>query len=760
MRSKMHTFAVIIAVLCLSGCASYQRAQSNRPAFPLPFCDEQTLAAANREQVNPKSDRSLSVDNEICTTEKVHQDVKKNQETIEAEFRYKIEEPFRRRIGFSDSPKLGIALSGGGTKSAAFSSGVLAGMYENKLIESTDYISSVSGGGYAAYHLYAQLLLPLVRNEDVDAQLWPTDLYRDCTLMIGENSKEDFQASDYLHRKLSKYGQCGHSSVVTASSEFNATIRHESFVRCMQDVLDPGTCEAKSTKGDLGFHGYSILGSIPLIPASWIFNTVWDSGLRLSATAKTYQDGIGISYGSVPDSSFIFPDGNSDFTKIQCKDKDKSGFVHYCKDNLFDPDAIDMTYDELRRGLLLASNKGMRLPLWIIDATSTKYRSGYGWFATNQPSLEDVFEMTPISHGSERYGFVSQSAELHNLTVLASVVTAAAFFDANEQTLPQPLRAIGGVIQHTFNLGWGIDILNYNVSDTRINYHRLAPMPLNWLDTWMTPSSYEEGMEDRRRSAFIRLVDGGSSENLALYSQLKRGVRNIVVADAAEDQDGKFDNLCKIRAALNPPQVTTDTPLPYKRKFLYVPGLKNFSEACDQGQGYPITDNWHLSYPVLLGCVRLNQQDDESKVCSDLEEGEARLFIIKPAIDNKHIENSYHEILDSITGKKKLQTKDDCWIPTDSVEIALSGDRIPVSCDVMTYYVNNLGTKSKFPQHSTVSDTADSSYTIYAAYRELGRQYTYLAAALIKKILQDDTEGGRRFEKLLETQAGQMKPIQ
>jgi hypothetical protein len=48
----------------------------------------------------------------------------------------------------------GVALSGGGVRSAMFSVGVLKGLYDANLLNHVDVISSVSGGGYASYWLY------------------------------------------------------------------------------------------------------------------------------------------------------------------------------------------------------------------------------------------------------------------------------------------------------------------------------------------------------------------------------------------------------------------------------------------------------------------------------------------------------------------------------------------------------------------------------------------------------------------------------
>ncbi len=54
-------------------------------------------------------------------------------------------------------PELGLALSGGGIRSASFSVGVLTGLYEQAVFpHRTDLVSAVSGGGYALTWLYGR----------------------------------------------------------------------------------------------------------------------------------------------------------------------------------------------------------------------------------------------------------------------------------------------------------------------------------------------------------------------------------------------------------------------------------------------------------------------------------------------------------------------------------------------------------------------------------------------------------------------------
>ncbi|MCZ7484137.1 patatin-like phospholipase family protein [Rhizobium rhizogenes] len=56
-----------------------------------------------------------------------------------------------------EKPQVGLALSGGGIRSAAFSLGVLQALSANKLFESIDFLSTVSGGGYTGAALVAAM---------------------------------------------------------------------------------------------------------------------------------------------------------------------------------------------------------------------------------------------------------------------------------------------------------------------------------------------------------------------------------------------------------------------------------------------------------------------------------------------------------------------------------------------------------------------------------------------------------------------------
>src|ERR1700687_556980 len=59
--------------------------------------------------------------------------------------------------GWSEGRRFGIALSGGGIRSATLGLGFLTVLNRARVLQTADYLSSVSGGGYIAAHLQAAL---------------------------------------------------------------------------------------------------------------------------------------------------------------------------------------------------------------------------------------------------------------------------------------------------------------------------------------------------------------------------------------------------------------------------------------------------------------------------------------------------------------------------------------------------------------------------------------------------------------------------
>ena len=90
---------------------------------------------------------------------KYHKVIEKETELLKVRRKkLKLEEPSKL-----EENKFGIALSGGGIRSATINLGFLETLNEFKLLERADYISTVSGGGYTGAYIQATL-----KNEEGD----------------------------------------------------------------------------------------------------------------------------------------------------------------------------------------------------------------------------------------------------------------------------------------------------------------------------------------------------------------------------------------------------------------------------------------------------------------------------------------------------------------------------------------------------------------------------------------------------------------
>lgn len=757
--------SLVLLSLCAALAACATKAPHSEPeadiSYPLPECDQDILklaqmrlGGANSTQIRAES---------VCVTKMATRDDtppdtgagEKKQGEIEA---FSIEERALRNtlepafMKGGERPDFGIALSGGGTKASSFSFGVMAGLSDHGMLDSADYVSTVSGGGYAAYFYYAQHLFPLLRQ---NGRAVPTtaDLYRDCI-----DLPPAYLATDQVLRAIKSVNHCARLELAPADSATPAqkqeVIKYQAFAKCTQDVLRPGECDTNTTRGpDWGFSQASLIGNLASVPLGLLSGTLFDWGLSTSTSARTYRDGIGISSGvTIKDANVlntIKPGTAASF----CEQDAVKGATYDCAPNIFDPDPKPpLSFSDLKTGLLQRNaSPESRLPFWIINATAPKHRSAYGWIAKSREDItnSDMFEMTAVSHGSGRYGYVSAPVSIYGMSVLDAVAASAAFFDSNQLVYTNRAgKFAAGFLMHTLNFDWGYDIPNYNVSTLRRNIHRALPIGLYYLDGFVASKLAADKTaaeaRDRIRSSFIRIIDGGNSENLGVYSLIKRNTRTILISDAAQDQKGLLGDICGLKARLQ------NVPGDAVPKHLYIPGLNNFQQHCDaggQGEGYSV-HNWPTVHPVLLGCIRLRAADDpERESCQDLKEEETRLFIVKPAINMQKFAQTQFDF-----NSKKVAA---CLIrgaATPETEGMLN-------CDSAIFLSANIGVEDRspdkcplFPQHTTARMTANSSTTLFVAYRELGRQYIGAVAEVMKQTINRSDAGKRAFAKLALTQ--------
>lgn len=820
MGRSVTSLVLLCLVMLSSGCGIH--APTTRElrgiAFPLKSCTDEHIAEAIRRLQTPMDPPQFD-DSWVCVTETAAQ-AKKRQRTSqflndslpavgdsssppmadrpasattltdeqreslartrrETMLRSALEQPY---INTSpDSANLGIALSGGGSKAAAFGSGVLAGLADIDQLDSASYISTVSGGGYAAYFYYTHKIFPHLRKESLGVAS-SKELYHDCVRLPGATTsdkakgEDDFEATAELKNRIEAAGACTRYELVTRNVNGNPPLpnHYQGFVRCQQDMLNPGKCSIESTMGDVGLSSPMVASTLLTAIPSYLSTIIFDWGIPTSPAAETYRAGIGLAYGASvrhPSSLKDIP-AKPGYLQFAC-DSPSTGFALDCAPGPGYPSPVPLTFEELLETYRSArTDPQRRVPFWIINAVASQQRSFLGWWNISPPntSSSDIFEMTAVSHGSGRYGYVSAPPSLHKLTVLDAVGAAAAFLDPNQNAVgSSPFkRGSLGVLMRLGNVDWGIDISNYNVTDARRTLHTAMPFP--FFDAPISKHIIHRGLpvEDKERvgSVFIRLIDGGNGENLGANALLKRGARNIVISDAAQDEFGNFADVCELRRRLSHlPDSSVDAGGGFA-KYLYIPGLPDFSGHCDTlrtadpTKGYGV-HHWPFNFPVLVGCVRKQKIEQEGAAsCDSLDmttqngQPDARLFIVKPAINVPHLRAQQVWHVQNSNKEVRVQIKD-CLLPHERVTDAVASQRM-LNCDSALFFISNwenkLGDCQRFPQHSTVLATANSSNSIYAAYRELGRQYVHRLEPMLNLAEQGPNGGQEMFERFAHEQ--------
>lgn len=777
--------------LCACQAVSYQPSPAERGVkFPLEACNEERLRSARHHLVDGQDSAQVRgrpdfTDEWVCVTSPLSPDLDEAsphrqaqaalQDAGERSLRRALEQDFLPPP-VDGRPALGIALAGGGSKAAAFGTGVLAGLADAGWLDKADMLSTVSGGSYAAYFYYTHRILPLTRStnrERRNSNVRTVDLFRDC---VQRPPLESMDAA--VWSALGRYGACdlGGIKVSPQAAQTFDDAHYQAYLRCQQDVFNPGLC---STDPDLqrlggGLSPLTLAGTIALAPIGLVGNVLFDWGINVSQAGRTYARGIGMSFGTTLTSAQALPSSEVlrdeptlasrpapyVFAKIPCSaSPSTTEFALDCHRGLLFDASIPLTFEELRAAALQSRHASARspMPFWILNATAPRYRSFYGWWApaVEDTANQDMFEMTAVSHGSPRFGYVSAPMNLHNMHVLDAVAASAAFADSAQLAITGRIqKGLLGMLLRTFNFDWGADVANYNVSDSRRRWHKALPFPLYWTDSFFDhtfgTSADRPSYRGRTSTAYIRIIDGGNSENLGLYALMRRKTRTIVLADSAQDGDGHFVDLCAFRARLA--KNAKEFPVA-----LHVPGLRNFHKHCDdllrkeggQARSYPIRE-WKLDFPVLVACMRAGPPPNPAQPCAELDAStDSHMLIVKPAIN-----------------LGKVVSEQTAWRPQGVRQRFIESCAVPggdayattqlLNCDATAFLLADWndgdGPCQRFPQHATAITTLNSSSMLFGAYRELARQYVMRAATMLEGLMQGDD---RLFQKVAGQQAAE-----
>ncbi len=654
-------------------------------------------------------------------------------------------------------PKLGVALEGGGSKSAPFALGTLAGLEASGYLPKAEVISSASGGTYAAYFLFARLLdrhlLKQAGNTKVATRaLW----FKDCIP----------NAYDALFRKASTSSEINHCeegpSALFPDSPFekHAPFLHQ--VRIGQDLLYPA--QNVSPRGETWYSAdwlkadaniaWLTAQHLVTAPLHWVAHGVFSWSLNFSPSREAYRSGIERAYGHTADT-----------WQTALKQEDVKAPLSLPKEHVGTHKERGWQLEDLREAYLdnrnncQSSGEPCDFPLWIMSTTSTAGRDLTSWLSIPpQDQQRFSFELTPMGHGSGLLGFLNRPPK--DMTLRDAVGTSAAFLDYEQRVFGgnKAARFFANSAIFAVNGDWGTNIDNFNVDDAKRSLYAAAPWPFYGL-TWF----------QGQKAPYVHLTDGGNSDNLGIFSQLRRGVRTIVVSASTEDRKGEFPSLCKLKNELELERLDSK-PSVYT---LLVPALQSFDQVCNKQLGsdearvwgkntvlqlrceraglplhacaadrlpaksaYTGYNVWFWPSPVLDGCVirRTSASGPNEDSCAQArQEGReiSRLLIIKPAI---WLPNVAKQMVVQKDGWQIAACTDDSTpgMPKtigQQAQIPQTPPGMDIPCQSLAYLHYNWLEQPKdsllpaFPQDNFALQTINSSYTLFGAYFDLARHY-------------------------------------
>ncbi|SDG35587.1 hypothetical protein SAMN05216603_101403 [Pseudomonas benzenivorans] len=387
---------------------------------------------------------------------------------------------------------IGLALSGGGTRAAMFAHGVLQGLNDSGVLGQLDAISTVSGGSYTALWYYTKRL------ETQKAGLPNQAMFDDCVPLWWENPPQhgdkDFATKYKIRRALELAGQGNEGFKKMAPCLRSEHFRHGDPYRWQVHLSRwPDIFRYSETIPTGDGQGAQWSETIKLALTS--FGEILVSPLvKTGVVPSAYQYGIERAWGLNPKPR---SSAQQDFSYTN----DTGGKTQTSRWHI-DPDKA--MWRQLR-ALHNAKGNG-KLPLWILNASNAPRGMG--------SDQSRIFEITAFGQGSELTGYLHDSeAIIPDLGT--SVRASAAAVDAQ---------------------GAGE---KYAQSLSARNF--LFPLA-EWGET--VDNVFQEYPKR------FRLSDGGHSENLGVYSLMRRGARDVIVVDAAEDVEGRMADLCTLRGML------------------------------------------------------------------------------------------------------------------------------------------------------------------------------------------------------------------
>ena len=626
---------------------------------------------------------------------------------------------------------IGLTLSGGGTLSEPFEIGVLAGLQEAGVLENVDYISSVSGGSYAALYFYSHLLA-ILKPVGGEGSLTRAQMFWDClpskyaTMFAPSGAPPDWSLGSTTGLCPHSVGQEGRYWPLSPKDDpipWDDPLREASHLRGFQAIFDSGWAYDKydGTLGDwhlwpelAGKLGINMLGiSVP----SFFVNDVFDWRLDFGYIKRAYDQGIARTYGETANDLQLNPAermrtaGNS------------ATLARLTFDNLRE---LYLTSNDSACTVTHATDGLCRTPLWIINSTSSSSKTFFPLTEFSQyNAAQNGFEMTAFGYGSSFFGRrVWGTNELEPgsspssrrawekspqaphptlFTLQRAVGDSAAFMDSQQRQMGGPTWGPGiNILLIQFgNSNWGDNLPNYH-DRTVGEYYRLRAIHsvLLWPAYLF---NYERETTD---SLFIHLSDGGMTEDLGVAALLRRHVTDIIVADASSDEHYHLDDLCTLDTQLR------HDPNDPRHIFIDIPGAPGRPlEGC---AGTTTDDPYGIRNALWSPVIRGWVCKVDTRACTD-ETADARLYILKPALNLSAKTAAGISLSEARVQALTHQLNyAECASASD-----LNDPGYP--CEVIAHLAGPAS--AAFPEDSMYAVQLSSNAYIFGAYKELGRFY-------------------------------------
>jgi Patatin-like phospholipase len=714
MSIKIKKTYLVILVLVLSGCASNQ----NREALSKILGPKSSDGAGSIQVIDSKllteskclvGDKGCRVDRLLRASYCHEHFLKQGKDTSAAVVSNKREKntdselvkEYETCLTSKDREfkrdQLSLALSGGGTRSASFSMGVLKALHDTGHLDKMDALSSVSGGGYTAYWYYMQRYYQYINYKENSAGsgyyqeiLTAMDEYEgdlvSHPLCMAIDSTEKGKRSPPNHTVDDMFRRSLESPVANPA-------RFQSHIESQSDIINYSTNsfgQKIETGGLLATHFLTL-------PIYWVTDGIFKSGaFNGSVETNNYRKGLERTYGMVPNTDRAL---KADYTYEEpdlYRNSKNGAFLRWKKNarvdeiKMEDLKSFQLAYNQC--AFALSEIPGKQVPPMPMPIINTKLTRPASFFGNDKHddylSLEkSVFSFTPIHWGSEYTGYFN-TEELHTPTFISKLyATSGAAVDKGARES----GFWGTVGLDLFNLNLG-----YNIRNPRYQKD-------GWGTAWFLSHKVVGGFPlgyliPEKSKATLHLSDGGHAENLGLYSLIKRGTRRIVVVDGEHDPTCSFDAYNRIKDKLASEANITLTSLKDRKGRIVAAGQYCMNMAED---------------PVLTATVEgmLDSAGDTLKM---------DIIYVKLSLDQRLV-------APIIAEKKDMKS---CW--DDARRSSLRGDEGKVyPCSVSEYYKSEEHKEgSRFPMNST----ADVWYSKeqYRAYRDLGY---YIGMNELKPIL-------------------------